>query len=125
MTLKTKRMLGIKGIGGGHLVLGLIALGVIYFVIKKKGGGGGGIISSGAPMGSYIPGSTTPLPLQQIYGLGQAGTEYLAEKPPLDLYDIYSGAVGDIQYVPSTADLIPYRKDSEPPYEYGWTYQPY
>lgn len=144
--LKAKKMLGVKGVKKEHVILGLVALGVIYFVIKKKGGLGGG----GAPegysnvrdvlgrqlfdpqagvssqeFGQYI------LPEQienyaNVIGPQGLGSlpGFLKEPRP---YDVYSGAVGDIQHVPSFSDpdLVPYRRDSEPPYEYGWTYQPY
>lgn len=90
--LKAKRMLGKNGIKGSHIILGLVALGVVYFVvIKKKGGSGGGMMggSSGA-IGSHVPGSGFEYPVGQIYGLGQAGTDYLTQVPITDLTGEYS-----------------------------------
>jgi hypothetical protein len=151
--LKAKKMLGVKGVKKEHVILGLVALGVIYFVIKKKGGGGGMIGDGGYPgvgvstgrdilgrqefdpsglsipeFGQYgmpaYPENVTNIISPHEYGRPPHAFVGPDVHPPA-AYDMYSGAVGDIQYIPSTADLIPYRKESEPPYEYGWTYQPY
>ena len=127
--LKAKKMLGIKNVKGSHVILGLVAVGVIYFVfIKGKGLGGFGApkavgVMPGGEVGTYIVPPHEESVTNTI-GSDELGTlpGFLQQKPVP--YDIYSGAVGDIQYMPSAAE-VPYQKDGVPPYEYGWTYAPF
>ena len=122
-------MLGIKGIKSSHIILGLVGVAIVFFIYKKaKGGVPAASGVPGSEMGTYIvpplPENVTNIISMDELGAGPPGLVGPDVHPP-GAYDVYSGAVGDVQYVPSVADIVAYRKQSEQPYEMGVTYQPY